>query len=171
MIRLGHRFRLVVLLAGIIGASLIIASRFDEWLAPALVSVAFSRYEKHSSEFSTNWAAVFSINNSGSKTVIFRGVGASWEQQLVRVHDPDGWTNSSRPWLSPGAAIFTLVPQQVREVPVFVEKDRSWRVGFRFREQELMDYCPWFLRKFIPNRFWNAHPYQEIWTEPIKARN
>jgi hypothetical protein len=132
------------------------------------ISATFSRYGEYSSVYLPTYSGIFLIRNTGPRTVICRGVGASYEHQLTQVLGPKGWTNTDQGWLSPGAMMFHLAPGEAREVPVLIGANSTWRVGFRFRERGFLDCCPWFIWQLIPSRLRKVPSYRELWTEPVE---
>jgi hypothetical protein len=133
----------------------------------ATITATFSRYAEYSAPYVPHESGVFLIRNTGSRPAVCRGVGSSSEQQLIQVLTPHGWVHTDRPWLSPGSAVFELGPGQAREVPVLIETNLPWRVGFRFRERGFVDVCPWFVWRIIPGRLQHVPVYREVWTEPV----
>src|SRR5262249_52935189 len=65
--------------------------------------------------------AFITVSNSGTAPLESRGVGASYEQRLIRLWTGDRWVLSDRVWLSPGYQIFRLNPGESCLVPLKVE--------------------------------------------------
>jgi hypothetical protein len=100
--------------------------------APSL-SVSFSHYGTYAYWPHDTDCAFLVVSNSGRVSLVSRGVGASSEQQLVRVRIHDELVAAESPWLSPGAAHFKLRPGQFRLVPLIVMTNLDWSVGFRYK--------------------------------------
>lgn len=143
-------------------------------IAGFLVWPRGSRVPSISAEFThygTNWSQMVGfiiVSNSGNSRVLCRGVGASSEQQLTQILSAEGWTNT-RPWLSPDAAGFYLLPGETQEVPILIQTNLPWRIGFRFRETSFVDRCPWFIWQHLPERMKHIPDFRVVWTSPVAA--
>lgn len=151
-------------------AAILIAIRLRELIRrETAASVAFTHFGTLPGWWRTNqMCGFFMVSNAGPRRLIFRGVGASSEQQVTQVLTREGWVTTNC-WLSPGAAYFCLDPGQSREVPVSIEDNVSWKIRFRFRESGFVDVCPEFIWSILPERLQELPTPHYVWTEPVEA--
>jgi hypothetical protein len=130
------------------------------------ISAAFTHYGRYQ-DFTNEPFAYFVVSNTGSRQVFCRGVADSSSRQFAQVASEQGWVDAD-PWISTGAT-FYLSPGESREVAVWVETDRAWRVAFRFRETGFVDRCPWFVWRVLPERMQRIPEFREVWSERVPA--
>lgn len=160
------RFKIAIFTGGFAVIAMAIAL-FWYSRGPASISVSFRRYGTLPA-YPTSPCGFFVLSNSGSRTVLVRGVGASSEHQFTQVLSPKGWVDDCC-WLSPGAARFYMTPGQTQEVPVVVQTNLPWKIGFHFRETGFVDRCPWFIWRLLPNMAQDVPDFREVWSEPVQA--
>jgi hypothetical protein len=122
---------------------------------PAL-SVQFVRYGFYDG-YGSNCAFLI-VSNSGTGDLICRGVGASSEQQLIRLWTGKEWVDSDRVWLSPGSDYFKLAPGSFRAVPIVVLTNLDWSICFHYMPK------PPFWRRV------REVEYQEHWSDRIRRK-